>query len=115
MSRPGQDMLRTGAAAPSPGARLRALLASGNLITAPGVYDGLTAALVAKTGFPAAYLTGAGVAVAIGVAIAVGLGFGGKGSCQKWAWRVQDVVRCCTLLLFQATGPAGVPQVEATG
>ncbi|MHA6764612.1 isocitrate lyase/PEP mutase family protein [Streptacidiphilus sp. PAMC 29251] len=47
----------------SPGARLRALLAGGGLITAPGVYDGLTAALVARTGFGAAYLTGAGVAV----------------------------------------------------
>ena len=48
---------------PSPGARLRALLAADGLITAPGVYDGLTAALVARTGFGAAYLTGAGVAV----------------------------------------------------
>jgi 2-methylisocitrate lyase-like PEP mutase family enzyme len=48
----------------SPGSRLRALLAAGGLISAPGVYDGLTAALVARTGFSAAYLTGAGVAVA---------------------------------------------------
>jgi 2-methylisocitrate lyase-like PEP mutase family enzyme len=57
----------TAAAAPaadSPGARLRGLLADGGLITAPGVYDGLTAALVARTGFAAAYLTGAGVSVA---------------------------------------------------
>ncbi|WP_042365238.1 isocitrate lyase/PEP mutase family protein [Streptacidiphilus neutrinimicus] len=49
--------------APTPRARLRALLTDGGLITAPGVYDGLTAALVARTGFGAAYLTGAGVAV----------------------------------------------------
>lgn len=49
---------------PTPGARLRELLATGALITAPGVYDGLSAALVARTGFTAAYLTGAGVAVA---------------------------------------------------
>ena len=48
----------------SPGARLRRLLAAGGLVTAPGVYDGLSAALVARTGFGAAYLTGAGVAVA---------------------------------------------------
>lgn len=48
----------------APGARLRRLLAGGGLITAPGVYDGLTAALVARTGFAAAYLTGAGVSVA---------------------------------------------------
>jgi len=49
--------------ASSPGARLRELLGAGGLITAPGVYDGLGAALVARTGFGAAYLTGAGVAV----------------------------------------------------
>ncbi|MGW0998742.1 isocitrate lyase/PEP mutase family protein [Streptomyces sp. NPDC002520] len=47
----------------TPASRLRALLEDG-LITAPGVYDGLSAALVARTGFTAAYLTGAGVAVA---------------------------------------------------
>jgi 2-methylisocitrate lyase-like PEP mutase family enzyme len=54
----------TAPAADPPGARLRRLLADGGLITAPGVYDGLTAALVARTGFAAAYLTGAGVSVA---------------------------------------------------
>ncbi|MGW2702967.1 isocitrate lyase/PEP mutase family protein [Streptomyces sp. NPDC001340] len=48
----------------TPAARLRGLLAADGLITAPGVYDGLGAALVARTGFTAAYLTGAGVAVA---------------------------------------------------
>lgn len=48
----------------SPGRRLRSLLDQDGLITAPGVYDGLSAALVARTGFRAAYLTGAGVAVA---------------------------------------------------
>jgi 2-methylisocitrate lyase-like PEP mutase family enzyme len=49
---------------PTPGGRLRALLADGGLITAPGVFDGLSAHLVARTGFRAAYLTGAGVSVA---------------------------------------------------
>ncbi|MBF9066504.1 isocitrate lyase/PEP mutase family protein [Streptacidiphilus fuscans] len=48
----------------SAGRRLRELLASGRLVTAPGVYDGLGAHLVARCGFPTAYLTGAGVAVA---------------------------------------------------
>ncbi|KJK57997.1 isocitrate lyase/PEP mutase family protein [Saccharothrix sp. ST-888] len=48
----------------TPGARLRRLLADDGLITAPGVYDGLGAHLVARCGFTAAYLTGAGVAVA---------------------------------------------------
>jgi 2-methylisocitrate lyase-like PEP mutase family enzyme len=48
----------------TPGARLRSLLAQDGLITAPGVFDGLSAHLVARTGFHAAYLTGAGVSVA---------------------------------------------------
>jgi 2-methylisocitrate lyase-like PEP mutase family enzyme len=47
---------------PAPGGRLRALLAEGELIVAPGVFDGLSAHLVRRTGFRAAYLTGAGVA-----------------------------------------------------
>jgi len=46
----------------TPGARLRGLLASGGLIMAPGVFDGLSAHLARRTGFRAAYLTGAGVA-----------------------------------------------------
>jgi 2-methylisocitrate lyase-like PEP mutase family enzyme len=41
--------------------RLRELLAGDSLIVAPGVYDGISAALVAASGFPAAYMTGAGV------------------------------------------------------
>ena len=45
----------------TPRARLRALLASGELITAPGVFDGLSASLAARVGFDAAYMTGAGV------------------------------------------------------
>ncbi|MFB7087874.1 oxaloacetate decarboxylase [Streptomyces sp. NPDC056296] len=47
----------------TPGARLRRLLDGNGLITAPGVYDGLGAHMAARCGFPAAYLTGAGVAV----------------------------------------------------
>jgi 2-methylisocitrate lyase-like PEP mutase family enzyme len=45
-------------------ARLRALLAGDGLIVAPGVYDGISAALVGKMGFSAAYMTGAGVSAA---------------------------------------------------
>ena len=48
--------------AASPGARLRHLLSAGELIVAPGIFDGLTAHLVRRMGFPAGYLTGAGVA-----------------------------------------------------
>jgi len=41
--------------------QLRQLLAGDELIVAPGVYDGVSAALVGKLGFSAAYMTGAGV------------------------------------------------------
>jgi 2-methylisocitrate lyase-like PEP mutase family enzyme len=41
--------------------KLRELLAGDELIVAPGVYDGISAALVAKLSFAAAYMTGAGV------------------------------------------------------
>jgi 2-methylisocitrate lyase-like PEP mutase family enzyme len=41
--------------------KLRELLAGEELIVAPGVYDGISAALVGKLGFPGAYMTGAGV------------------------------------------------------
>ncbi len=46
----------------SPGARLRTLLGNGELLVAPGVYDGISANLVRRMGFRAGYLTGAGVA-----------------------------------------------------
>src|SRR5215467_11642913 len=46
----------------APGARLRHLLGVGELIVAPGIFDGLTAHLVRRMGFRAGYLTGAGVA-----------------------------------------------------
>ncbi len=45
----------------TPAARLRELLAGDDLIVAPGVYDGISAAIAAKLGFRAAYMTGAGV------------------------------------------------------
>jgi 2-methylisocitrate lyase-like PEP mutase family enzyme len=41
--------------------RLRELLAGGELVVAPGVYDGISASLVGQLGFDAAYMTGAGV------------------------------------------------------
>jgi 2-methylisocitrate lyase-like PEP mutase family enzyme len=42
-------------------ARLRELLNDDRLIVAPGVYDGISASIVGKLGFSAAYMTGAGV------------------------------------------------------
>src|ERR1700754_1068301 len=41
---------------------LRALLDRGELVVAPGVFDGLSAQLAKRTGHVAVYLTGAGVA-----------------------------------------------------
>ena len=37
------------------------------MVVAPGVYDGLTATLVARAGFAAAYMTGAGTSIAKGL------------------------------------------------
>jgi len=42
-------------------------LAGGEMITAPGVYDGIMARLVAQAGFRAAYMTGAGTAISFGL------------------------------------------------
>jgi 2-methylisocitrate lyase-like PEP mutase family enzyme len=50
----------------TPAARLRALLAGAPIVVAPGAYDGLTARLIAKAGFDAAYMTGAGTAASFG-------------------------------------------------
>jgi 2-methylisocitrate lyase-like PEP mutase family enzyme len=46
--------------------KLRHLLASGDTLLAPGVYDGLSARLVARAGFPIAYATGGGIARSLG-------------------------------------------------
>ena len=45
----------------TPGARFRALLGAEPIVVAPGAYDALTARLVERAGFPAVYLSGAGV------------------------------------------------------
>lgn len=46
--------------------RLRAQFASGDMVIAPGAYDGITARLIEQAGFPAVYMTGAGTAATIG-------------------------------------------------
>jgi 2-methylisocitrate lyase-like PEP mutase family enzyme len=43
-------------------AQLRAAMAGDEVIIAPGVFDGISASLVQRIGFTAAYMTGAGVA-----------------------------------------------------
>lgn len=47
-------------------ARLRALLAGADLVVAPGAYDAISARLIEQAGFPAVYMTGAGVSAARG-------------------------------------------------
>jgi 2,3-dimethylmalate lyase len=46
----------------TPRQTLRALLDQPGIVVAPGVYDSLMARLVERAGFPAVYLTGAGIA-----------------------------------------------------
>jgi 2-methylisocitrate lyase-like PEP mutase family enzyme len=49
-----------------PSTRLRELLRGGEVIVAPGVWDGLSARLVSRAGFVAAYATGGGIARSMG-------------------------------------------------
>jgi 2-methylisocitrate lyase-like PEP mutase family enzyme len=46
--------------------RFRGLLAAPDMVIAPGAYDALTARLIEQAGFPAVYMTGAGVSAARG-------------------------------------------------
>jgi len=47
--------------------KLRSMLATGTTVVAPGVYDGLTARLVEKGGFAAAYASGGAIARGSGI------------------------------------------------
>lgn len=51
----------------TPRQRFAAALASGQMIEAPGCYDGLTAKLIERAGFQACYMTGAGTASSFGL------------------------------------------------
>lgn len=70
-------------------ARLRAQINSGELVVAPGVYDGISAQLAKRTGHTAAYLTGAGVSAS---------GFGlpdiGLVTQTEMVERARMIVRC---------------------
>ena len=46
--------------------QLRKLIGSGEVVVAPGVYDGLSAHLARQAGFPAVYATGGGIARSMG-------------------------------------------------
>lgn len=45
----------------SPGQRLKALIDAPEILVLPGVFDGFSTRLVAKMGYPAAFITGSGV------------------------------------------------------
>jgi 2-methylisocitrate lyase-like PEP mutase family enzyme len=70
-------------------AQLRAQINSGELVVAPGVYDGISAQLAKRTGHTAAYLTGAGVSAS---------GFGlpdiGLVTQTEMVERARMIVRC---------------------
>ena len=51
----------------TPRQRFAAAIASGDMVTAPGCYDGLTAKLIERAGFSACYMTGAGTASGYGL------------------------------------------------
>lgn len=51
----------------TPRQKFAAALASGEMIQAPGCYDGLTAKLIERAGFQACYMTGAGTASSFGL------------------------------------------------
>lgn len=51
----------------TPRQRFATALASGEMIVAPGCYDGLTARLIERAGFGACYMTGAGTASGFGL------------------------------------------------
>lgn len=51
----------------APRQRLRAMLRDGEMIVAPGAYDGATAMLVEAAGYDAVYMTGAGVSSTFGL------------------------------------------------
>jgi 2-methylisocitrate lyase-like PEP mutase family enzyme len=57
-----RDMALPGA----PAATLRALLARGDIIVAPGAYDCIGARVIEQAGFAAVYMTGAGTAATLG-------------------------------------------------
>ena len=46
--------------------RLRQLIAGDEIVVAPGAYDGMTARVTERAGFPAVYMTGAGTAATLG-------------------------------------------------
>lgn len=86
----------------TPGTRLRQLLSTGELIIAPGIFDGLSAHLVRRMGFGAGYLTGAGVA-ASGFGLP-DIGLAGLAEMAERATMVTNVLGTVPLLADADTG-----------
>ncbi|MCU1500991.1 MAG: carboxyvinyl-carboxyphosphonate phosphorylmutase [Ilumatobacteraceae bacterium] len=59
------DLLRSHTPLPSAPARLRALLAAGSPVLAPGAFDALSARLVEQAGFESVYMTGFGTTASL--------------------------------------------------
>jgi len=82
-------------------ARLRALLGSGRLVSAPGAYDALSARLIAQAGFDAVYMTGYGAS-----ASAIGAPDVGLLSMSEMARRASDIADAVDLPVI-ADGDTG--------
>ena len=105
---------------------LRDLLDTGELIVAPGVFDGISAQLTSRTGHVAAYLTGAGVAASgfglpdIGLVTADGDDRARPDDRRRTRRRPADrrrghrvrTRRCTSCALFGCTTPPGVAAIQ---
>ena len=97
---------------PSAGGRLRRLLEDGELVIAPGIFDGVTAHLVRLMGFRAGYLTGAGVAAA-GLGLP-DLGLVGMAEMVDRVSMVAGVLGATPLIADADTGYGPPPSVART-
>jgi len=96
----------------SAGGRLRRLLEDGELVIAPGIFDGVTAHLVRLMGFRAGYLTGAGVAAA-GLGLP-DLGLVGMAEMVDRVSMVAGVLGATPLIADANTGYGPPPSVART-
>jgi 2-methylisocitrate lyase-like PEP mutase family enzyme len=93
-----------------PGAKLRAALADKGLLSAPGVYDMISASIADRLGFKALYMTGYGVSASLGLPDA------GLVSYTEMVERVAQICRgTVTPVICDAdTGFGGLLNVERT-
>jgi 2-methylisocitrate lyase-like PEP mutase family enzyme len=93
-----------------PGTRLRAALRGGELITAPGVYDMISARIADTLGFQALYMTGYGVSASLGLPDA------GLVSYSEMVGRVAQICQGTTtpVICDADTGFGGLLNLERT-